>query len=187
MDSPTWILPSRQRQKSAWYALICNLAARCWSNITVSRASSSLAVQHCIELYAPYGHVCVSFFLHTSSVATQCLLYLQFHKQRDQTWRLCLLVLGARFAVACYSRTLPRFCTLLEEWCNCSYWKCLQVSLDVPQEVHMWEDFADCSKAIQDGGKPEKHWPEIAMLTQKVVCAVEQSASDGCKTKKIQW
>ncbi|DBB02453.1 hypothetical protein WJX82_006460 [Trebouxia sp. C0006] len=61
------------------------------------------------------------------------------------------------------------------------------VSLDVPQEVRMWEDFADCSKAIKDGGKPEKHWPTIAMLTQKVVCAVEQSASDGCKTKKMQW
>ena len=57
----------------------------------------------------------------------------------------------------------------------------------MPQEVRMWEDFADCSKAVMKGGKPDKHWPEIAMLTQKVVCAVEQSASDGCKTKKIQW
>ena len=79
------------------------------------------------------------------------------------------------------------YCDLLEEGCHSSYLKCLQVSLDVPQEVRMWEDFADCSKAIKDGGKPEKHWPTIAMLTQKVVCAVEQSASDGCKTKKMQW
>ncbi len=95
----------------------------------------------------------------------------------------------ARFAVACYmlQKDVAMYCNLLKEWCNSSYWKCLQVSLDVPQEVRMWEDFADCSKAINDGGKPEKHWPTIAMLTQKVVCAVEQSASDGCKTKKIQW
>ena len=155
--------------------------------ITVSVAKSSLAVQHCIEPYALSGHACASFFLRTSIAATHCLLHLQPHKQRNQTLRLCLLLLSARFAAACYRRTLPVDCDLLEEWCNSSSWKCLQVSLDVPQEVRMWEDFADCSKAIKDGGKPEKHWPTIAMLTQKVVCAVEQSASDGCKTKKMQW
>jgi len=64
---------------------------------------------------------------------------------------------------------------------------CLQVNLDVPQEVRMWEDFADCSRKIMKGGAPDKHWPNIAQLTQKVVCGIEESALDGCKTKKIQW
>ncbi|KAL3139098.1 hypothetical protein ABBQ32_005892 [Trebouxia sp. C0010 RCD-2024] len=61
------------------------------------------------------------------------------------------------------------------------------VNLDVPQEVRMWEDFTDCSRHVLQGEHPNAHWPNIALLTQKVVCAVEQSALDGCKTVKIHW
>ena len=61
----------------------------------------------------------------------------------------------------------------------------MQVNLDVPQEVRMWEDFVDCSRRVIQGGPPDKHWPNIAQLTQKVICAIEQSALDGCKTQKI--
>lgn len=31
----------------------------------------------------------------------------------------------------------------------------------------MWERFAECVRAVQKGGRPETHWPEIALITQK--------------------
>lgn len=69
---------------------------------------------------------------------------------------------------------------------NNTLW-CLQVNLEVPQETRMWEDFIDCSREVLQGGSPNAHWSNIAMLTQKVICAVEQSAVNGCKTQKIKW
>ena len=63
----------------------------------------------------------------------------------------------------------------------------MQVNLDVCQEARMWETFADCARSIQQGGKAAQHWPNIAQMTQKVLCAIEQSALDGCSTKKLQW
>lgn len=57
--------------------------------------------------------------------------------------------------------------------------------LQVPQEVHMWEAFAECIRKVQAGGSDAQHWARIAALTQKVVCAVERSAKDGCAAVKI--
>ena len=45
--------------------------------------------------------------------------------------------------------------------------RCLQTATEIPQEAAMWECFAKCVRAIQKGGKPETHWPEIALITQK--------------------
>ena len=45
--------------------------------------------------------------------------------------------------------------------------RCLQTATEIPQEAAMWERFAECVRAIQKGGKPETHWPEIALITQK--------------------
>lgn len=59
--------------------------------------------------------------------------------------------------------------------------------MEVPQETCMWETFVDCIRNVQQGGKPMSHWPDLAVLTQKVVCAVEQSAADGCKTVLLKW
>ena len=57
----------------------------------------------------------------------------------------------------------------------------------VAQETRMWETFADCSRAVQQGEKPDQHWSDIAQMTQKVLCAVEESALDGCSTKRLRW
>lgn len=63
----------------------------------------------------------------------------------------------------------------------------LQCNLAVAQETRMWETFTDCARAVQQGGKPTQYWSDIAQITQKVLCAIEQSALDGCCTKKLQW
>ena len=79
------------------------------------------------------------------------------------------------------TRICDQDCTVTQECCFS------QVNLEVPQEVRMWEDFTDCSRVVSQGGSLNAHWPNIAMLTQKVICAVEQSALNGCRTQKIQW
>ena len=43
------------------------------------------------------------------------------------------------------------------------------------------QTFAKCVAAIRGGGRPDEHWPRIAGLTQKVVCAVLESAKQGGK------
>jgi len=43
------------------------------------------------------------------------------------------------------------------------------------QETCMWEEFARCVSCIQEGGKPNAHWPNIARLTQQVCLAVSES------------
>lgn len=60
-------------------------------------------------------------------------------------------------------------------------WFCLKVHFPKPQEVSMLETFADCVQAIKDGGKADSLWPSVAVLTQKVLCAVLESAQQGCK------
>jgi predicted dehydrogenase len=50
------------------------------------------------------------------------------------------------------------------------------VHMPAPQEVHMWEAFAACARA----GAPDPEWPRQAALTQKVLCAVLDSARRGC-------
>jgi predicted dehydrogenase len=60
-------------------------------------------------------------------------------------------------------------------------------NMEVPQETCMWETFADCVRSVQQGGKPVQYWSDIAVITQKVVCAIEQSAADGCKTVVLKW
>ncbi|KAK9809491.1 hypothetical protein WJX73_004296 [Symbiochloris irregularis] len=61
-----------------------------------------------------------------------------------------------------------------------------KVYLDRPQETRMWEDFAECIYAIQDGKKPDDHWPSISELTSKCVLAVAESIENGCKVVEFK-
>ena len=55
-----------------------------------------------------------------------------------------------------------------------------QIALDRPQEVYMWECFADLVHKVQAGGKPDRSWPAQSALCNKLCIAVEQSAQAGC-------
>ena len=57
----------------------------------------------------------------------------------------------------------------------------VDVRLQRPQEVEMWAAFGACVRATRGGAPPDERWPRLAELTQKVCCAVEQSASQGGK------
>lgn len=61
-----------------------------------------------------------------------------------------------------------------------------QAKLERPQEVLMWEQFAEDVRAVRACGKPNPHWPRIAELTQRVVLAVEESAKHGNKQVRLQ-
>lgn len=63
---------------------------------------------------------------------------------------------------------------------------CGQVNLERPQETYMWEDFAECVYAIQDGKQPNSHWPAISELTSKCVLVVEESINNGCKAVNFE-
>ena len=43
----------------------------------------------------------------------------------------------------------------------------------------MWEAFARCVRQAQAGQPCDPFWPKVAVLTQKVCCAVLQSAQQG--------
>lgn len=53
----------------------------------------------------------------------------------------------------------------------------MQVTLEQPQEVHMWEYFAELVK----GHKLDEHWPTISVMTNKILLAVRESAENGCR------
>ena len=60
------------------------------------------------------------------------------------------------------------------------------VRLDAPQEASMWACFASCVRAAAaPGGAPDARWPREALLTQRVVCAVLQSARAGGAEVKL--
>lgn len=56
------------------------------------------------------------------------------------------------------------------------------VRLDVPQEALMWRAFAGCVRRAAAGGGPDPRWPALAAQTQKVLCAVAESAAVGGAT-----
>ena len=46
----------------------------------------------------------------------------------------------------------------------------------------MWAAFGRCVRAIRDeGAAPVAQWPERTMLTQEIICAVQESLDNGCK------
>ena len=55
-------------------------------------------------------------------------------------------------------------------------------ALPLPQEALMWAAFGRCVRAIRDeGAAPVAQWPERTMLTQEIICAVQESLDNGCK------
>ncbi|XP_058096618.1 uncharacterized oxidoreductase At4g09670-like [Magnolia sinica] len=56
------------------------------------------------------------------------------------------------------------------------------VVTDLPQEVHMVEEFVRLVKSIKDSGsKPDSKWPTISRKTQLVIDAVKVSIDKGCE------
>lgn len=55
----------------------------------------------------------------------------------------------------------------------------MQINQRQSQEVRMWEAFARCVRQAQAGEPCDPFWPKVAVLTQKVCCAVLQSAQQG--------
>ncbi len=49
-----------------------------------------------------------------------------------------------------------------------------------PQDTLMWEAFAECVRRVRAGGEPDATWPQQSLLTQRVLCAVADSAANGC-------
>ena len=62
---------------------------------------------------------------------------------------------------------------------------CPQVHLQKPQEAMMVEAFTSLVRKVQDGGAPDQHWPTIAVMTQKVICAVQLSAENDCQSVQL--
>lgn len=62
----------------------------------------------------------------------------------------------------------------------------VDVRNNVPQETKLFEEFAHCICAIRDGHGPNSHWTRISHLTQKVVCAILESAEHDCQTIHLQ-
>jgi len=60
-----------------------------------------------------------------------------------------------------------------------------QVATERPQEKLMWEAFAECVRRVRAGGRPDGAWPKQALLTQRVLCAVADSAADGCRIVQL--
>ncbi|GAB4819461.1 hypothetical protein N2152v2_006507 [Parachlorella kessleri] len=60
------------------------------------------------------------------------------------------------------------------------------IFLERPQECYLWETFAACAEGIKAGSVADEWWPTIAALTQKVCCAVLESARNGCKEVQVQ-
>ncbi len=61
----------------------------------------------------------------------------------------------------------------------------MQVHLKKPQEAMMMEAFASLVRRIQKGDSPDEHWPTIAVMTQKIICAVQLSAENDCQSVQI--
>ncbi|KAK9111130.1 hypothetical protein Scep_018649 [Stephania cephalantha] len=59
------------------------------------------------------------------------------------------------------------------------------VKNEVPQEVYMVKEFANLVGKVKDGGKPEKKWADICMVTQIVMDAVKESIDKGCEPVEI--
>ena len=56
----------------------------------------------------------------------------------------------------------------------------VRTPLPLPQEALMWREFARCAAATREGGQPEGHWPAAAVLTQEVLCAIQESLRADC-------
>lgn len=64
----------------------------------------------------------------------------------------------------------------------------MQVSLDRPQETHMWEAFAEAVYEVREGGKPDGEWARQASICNKLCIAVEESAQQNCKPIHVkEW
>ena len=61
----------------------------------------------------------------------------------------------------------------------------LQVTIDRQQEVLMWQAFAACIRAIRAGAPPRKEWPQQSLLTQRVLCAIAESAASNCRIVRL--
>lgn len=56
------------------------------------------------------------------------------------------------------------------------------------QEALMWEEMADCVRAVRAGGQPRTHWLRAAELTQRVLLALQHSLAEGGKVVDfVQW
>ena len=62
----------------------------------------------------------------------------------------------------------------------------VQVKLEVGQDSLMWETFAACIAACKAGQPPNPFWPRISALTNKLVCAVLESAEKGCVPVQVR-
>ena len=56
-----------------------------------------------------------------------------------------------------------------------------QVLMERQQEVLMWEAFAACVRTIRAGKPPRREWPQQSLLTQRVLCAIAESAASDCR------
>lgn len=61
----------------------------------------------------------------------------------------------------------------------------LQVHLKLPQEAMMVKAFCDLVRKVQAGEAPDQHWPTIAVMTQKIVCAIQLSAENDCQSVQL--
>ena len=57
--------------------------------------------------------------------------------------------------------------------------------MDRQQEVLMWQAFAASIRAIRAGRPPQKQWPQQSLLTQRVLCAIAESAASDCRIVRL--
>ena len=70
---------------------------------------------------------------------------------------------------------------MLRLWCFVH----LQVHLKLPQEALMVRAFSELVRKVQGGEAPEQHWANIAVMTQKLVCAIQLSAENDCQNVQL--
>ena len=57
-----------------------------------------------------------------------------------------------------------------------------EIGLALPQEALMWAAFGRCVQAIRDDhAPPVAQWPDRALLTQEILCALQHSLDEGGK------
>ena len=80
-------------------------------------------------------------------------------------------------------------CQVVRSWVlHCKRVNCtnvLQVPTDRQQEVLMWQEFAACIRAIRAGAQPRREWPQQSLLTQRVLCAIAESAASDCRIVRL--